>query len=265
MSEEIQSQNEQKNTVATVGMWFSISWLVAIILIILWIICLINWFILWIFLLLIWGMLWLLTCWYLNLLVWFILWIVGLFYKPRGKARVAICIPLVIFVIIELLWFYVKKSIETPFNEFIIWANPQIAQLQDEENFDDDRFEDILQIELNTMINDIKNTTKDEWKSLFESSTGSNSLEKGAYILTSLAKQWLENALEKYNEWEIVEIDDDDNHIINVDIDVEEDEEIDEDEKDEDEITIEQPKKTNSETFTQSEKNDIEQILNILE
>jgi hypothetical protein len=34
-----------------------------------------------------------------------------------------------------------------------------------------------------------KNMTKDEWNVLYESSTGSNSLERVAYILSSMAKQ----------------------------------------------------------------------------
>ena len=259
MTEEIKAQNEQKNTVATVGMWFSISWLVAIIFIILWIWCLIGECVIWIFLLFIWIVLWLLSFGYLNFLVGFVLWIIWLFYKPRKKARIAVCIPLIMFVIIELLWFYVKKSIETPFNEFIGWANFQMAQLQDEENFDDDRFEDILQMEIETTTNDIKNMTKDEWKSLFESSTGSNSLEKGAYMLSSIAKQWFENALEKYNNWELAEINDENDEIVTIDVEDNETEDINENEE------TENAEKENVEVFTQSEQNDIEQILNILE
>ena len=242
MSEEVKIQEEQKNTVATVGMWFSIIWLIAVITI----------FLAWL--------------WFPMLFVWFILWIIGLFYKPRWKARVAVIIPLVVFVALASIACYIWKSVKTPANEFVDWAKPQLEQLETED-FDEDRFGDILEVELNKIAN---NTSGDDWKVLFETSTGSNFIEKGAYMVFSKAKEWFENALEKYNDGEIVEIDEDDNNIINVDIDVEDDN-IEEDIEDEDtddeeeEITIQQPKKTNSETFSQSEKNDIEQILNILE
>lgn len=257
MSEEIKTQNEQKNTVATVGMWFSIIGFVLF---------------LSIFLILIWNVLLALFgvmgFFFASplLFIWFVLWVIWLFSTPRWRARIAVILPLVVFVIVNCLLFYAWKSIKTPVNEFIGWAEPQLEQLQTEENFDEDRFGDILEVELNKIAN---NTSGDDWKVLFETSTGSNFIEKGAYMVFSKAKEWFENALEKYNDGEIVEIDEDDNHIINVDIDVEDDnieEDIeDEDTDDEEEITIQQPKKTNSETFSQSEKNDIEQILNILE
>ena len=140
------------------------------------------------------------------------------------------------------------------------WAKPQLEQLESED-FDEDRFENILQAEINKITAD---TSEEDRKNLYEASTGSNFLEKGSYLFFSMVRQSMETALEKYNNGEIVEIDEDDNHIINVDIDVEDDN-IEEDIDDEEEITIQQPKKTNSETFSQSEKNDIEQILNILE
>lgn len=144
------------------------------------------------------------------------------------------------------------------------WAKPQLEQLESED-FDEDRFENILQAEINKVTAD---TSEEDRKALFETSTGSNLLEKGSYLFFSVVRQSMESALDKYNNGEIVEIDDDDNNILNVDIEVENDEDIDEDEEDEDdedEITIEQPKKTNNETFSQSEKNDIEEILDILE
>jgi hypothetical protein len=88
-------------------------------------------------------------------------------------------------------------------------------------------------------------------------------------MLSSIFKEWFENALEKYNNWELPEINDNNNKIITVDVDVENNEEDSQDEeiKEEnvEEIEIEEPKQENKETFSQSEKNDIEQILNILE
>ena len=245
MSEEF----TQKNTVATVGMRFSIIWLIA----------LITLFFAWL--------------WLPMLFVWFILWIIGLFYKPRGKARVAVCIPLIVFIALTALSCYIWSSVKTPAKEFLDWVKPQFEQLESNENFDGDRFGNILESELNNIT---KDKSEDDWKVIFEDSTGSNLLEKGSYLFFSLMQQWFENALEKYNNGELPEISDEDNDIIDVDIVVENndeknndeennDEENTEEESTEEEITVEQPKKTNNETFSQSEKNDIEQILNILE
>lgn len=237
MTEEIKNQAEQKNTVATVGMRFSIIWLIALISIIL-------------------SRLWLPL-----LFIWLILWIVGLFYRPRKRARIAVCIPLIVLIVLICVACYLWKSVKGPANEFMEWVEPQFEQLQNSENFDGERFGDILEAELNNMTN---GKSENEWKDLFEASTGSNSLEKGAYMLSSIFKEWFENALERYNNGEVVEINDEDNNIISVDIDVKDENEEDIEDTEE-EITIEQPKKTNNETFSQSEKNDIEEILDILE
>ena len=266
MTEEVKTQEQPKNTVATVGMWFSIIGLVLFISAFL--------VLVWNVLLTLFGIMGFLLCFPL-LLIWFILWIIGLFYKPRGKARVAVILPLIAFIAFNCLLSYAWKSVETPVNEFIGWVEPQFEQFENDENFDSDRFGDLLEVEFNKIANDI---TEDEWKVLFESSAGSNSLEKAAYALSSMAREWFENALEKYNNGEIVEIDEEDNHSIDVDVDVNDDE-IDQDSDDEDngdndeqvepveqkEVTVSQPKKSNNGTFSQSEQNDIEQILNILE
>jgi len=238
MPEEIKTQNEPKNTVATVGMWFSIIGLIALITV----------FLAWL--------------WFPMLFVWFILWIIGLFYKPRGKARVAVIIPLVIFITLASIACYVWKSVKTPANEFMDWAKPQLEQLESED-FDEDRFEQILQSELNNMTND---KSDEDRKNLFEASTGSNLLEKGSYLFFSLVRQSMETALDKYNNGENVEIDEEDDNVIDVDVEVEGDEEDEESEIDEqEEVTLEQPKAQNDETFSQSEKNDIEQVIDILE
>ena len=236
MAEDFQTRNEQKNRVATIGMRFSIIWLIALITV----------FLAWL--------------WFPMLIIWFILWIIGLFYKPRGKARVAICIPLVVFIAITSIVCYVWNSIKAPLNEFMEWAEPQFEQLQNNENFDGEKFGDILEAELNNMTN---GKSENEWKELFESSTGSNSLEKGAYMLSSMLKEWFESALEKYNNWELPEVNDN-NQIVTIDVDVEnnENEEINEEEI---EITTENNEQENVGVFTQSEQNEIEQILGILE
>lgn len=230
MAEELQ---KQKNTVATVGMRFSIIWLIA----------LITLFLAWL--------------WLPLLFIWFILWIIGLFYKPRGKARVAVCIPLVVFIAIISVICYVWSSVKTPAMEFIGRAETQLEQF-DEETFDNEAFWNLVENEINNIVND---KTEEDWKTLFDASTWSNTIEKGSYLIFSILQQWFENALEKYNNGELPEIsDDDDDKVVTIDIDVEDDEDVDEDNK-----GTENTKQENVEVFTQSEKNDIEQILNILE
>lgn len=209
MTEEM----NKKNTVATVGMRFSIIWLILLVTVFL------AWF------------------WFPLLFVWFILWIIGLFNKPRGKARVAIIIPLVVFITTIAIGCYIWSSVKTPVKEFWDWAKVQLEQI-DEETFDNDRFSSITNEEFNSIFSDM---TEDEFKSLLENSTWSNVLEKWSYALFWLLQQGLENSLEKYNS----EIDDTEN--------TNEDEEN--DDIDSEDIEV----------FTESEQDDIEQILNILE
>ena len=234
MTEEIKTQNEQKNTVATVGMVFSIIWLIALITV------------------------FFARLWLPLLIVWFILWIIGLFYKPRGKARVAICIPLVVFIAIASVVCYIWNSVKTPANEFGERAKETLNN-ETLENVDEEAFKAIMQNEINELIS---NKTEDEWKNMFENSTWSNAIEKASYLFFGLVQESLENSLEKYNNWELPEIIDSDNEIITVDIDVEDNEDEDTNEESE---NSENTTKENVEVFTQSEKNDIQQILNILE
>jgi len=230
MSEDFQTQ---KNTVATVGMRFSIIWFIALITL------LFAWL------------------WLPMLFVWFILWIIGLFYKPRGKARVAICIPLVVFIAIFWVIAYIWSSVKAPATQF---ADRAKETLNDEtfENIDEDAFETLLQNEINKIVDG-----KDEsyWESMYQNSTWSNAIEKGSYMFFGLLQESMENALEKYNNWELPE--EINNEIINVNIDIENNE--DENTNEESEDTDENTDKENVEVFTQSEKNDIQEILNILE
>lgn len=147
---------------------------------------------------------------------------------------------------------------------------PQFEQFENDEDFDWDRFGNLLQIEINNIT---KDNTDEDWEVLFETSTGSNFLEKGAYMLTSMLRQSMENALEKYNNGELPEIDEDADSIISVDVDVNGDENENTNEEDDsesksveqEEVTVAQPKSSNKGTFSQSERNDIEQVLDILE
>ena len=215
------TEENQKNTVATVGMWFSIIGLIALITV----------FFAWL--------------WFPMLLVWFILWIIGLFYKPRWKARIAIIIPLIVFIILVSITCYIWNSIKTPAGEFIERAKPQWEQLEDE-NFDEDRFENILETEINKITN---NKSSEDREVLFKTSTGSNFLEKWSYLFFSITRESLESAIEKYNN-ELPEINDTENASEDDD-----NNKNDATEKITEDVTI----------FTESEQDDIEQILDLLE
>lgn len=228
MTEE-KTQNEQKNTVGTVGMRFSIIWLVALITV------------------------FFIRLWLPLLLVWFILWIIGLFYKPRGKARVAVSIPLVVFIALASVVCYVWSSIKTPTTQFTDWIKIEFENI-DDENFDNDRFNAITNEEFNNIRASL---TEEEFKTLLENSTWSNTLEKWAYVLFGLLQQGFENSLERYNN-ELPEVDENNENEL--------DEVVDEDSNnEEDEIETNEVEVENDESSLQNEKNDIDEILNILE
>jgi len=233
MTEEIQAQKEQKNVVATVGMRFSIIGFIALIsLIFMWL-------------------------WFPLLFVWFILWIIGLFYKPRGRARVAVIIPLLVFIAIASLIHYLWSSIKVPAIEFKNWAEAQ-AEQYDEETFDNDRFSDITEEEFNNIFSSME---QEEFKSLIENSEWSNTVEKASYALFGILQQGLINSLERYNN-EISEIEseqqiENNEEVTDTDQPTETNENV--------ENTTVNVETENVEVFSQSEQNDIEQILNILE
>lgn len=232
MPEENQIQNEQKNTVATVGMVFSIIWLVALITVLF------------------------ARLWLPLLFVWFILWIIGLFYKPRGKAWVAVCIPLVVFIAIFSVIAYVWSSIKTPATQFADWIKVEFENFG-EENYDNERFNAITNEEFNNIFSSL---TEEEFESLIENSTGSNILEKWSYVIFGLLQQGFETSIERYNNWDFPEISDDDNQIITIEVEKEDNNENSDEETNNTEVESQ-----SVEVFTQSEKNDIEQIINILE
>ncbi len=228
MTEE-KTQNEQKNTVGTAGMRFSIIWLIALITV------------------------FFIRLWLPLLLVWFILWIIGLFYKPRGKARVAVSIPLVVFIALASVVCYVWSSIKTPTTQFTDWIKIEFENI-DDENFDNDRFNAITNEEFNNIRASL---TEEEFKTLLENSTWSNTLEKWAYVLFGLLQQGFENSLERYNN-EFPEVDENDENEL--------DEVVDEDSNnEEDEIDTNEVEVKNDESSLQNEKDDIDEILNILE
>ena len=229
MSEEIKNQSTPKNTVATVGMRFSIIWLIALISVIF------------------------IRLWIPLLFIWLVLGIIWLFYKPRWKARVAVIIPLIVFIILASIICYIWSSMKTPAMQFANWAETQVEQF-DDENFDENRFNDIVNEEVNNIASSM---TKEDYESLIENSTWSNIIEKWSYMIFGLFQQIAENSFEKYKNGYIPETNNEKNNILSVDIDVENDENIEE--------KNENNEKENVEILNQTEENDIDQIINILE
>lgn len=224
MTEEIKTQ--EKNTVATVGMRFSIIWLIALITIV-------------------WTFFWLPL-----LFVWFILWIIGLFSKPRAKARVAVIIPLIVFIAGLVAGLYLYKSVKTPVQEFKNRSESKMERVS-QEWFDEDSFNKIFESELNLL----KNKTNEEWKALYENSTGSNSIEKITYLVLSSFQEAFETSMEKYNNNELPEIDDE---VVEEDIELVDEEDVAENKE-------ENSKTETVEVFNEAEQDDIQQILNLLQ
>ena len=128
MTEEIQTSAKQpKNTVALIGMIFSIIWLILAITVVFFPFGL------------------------FFLAIWFILWLIGLFYKPRGKARIAIIIPVITFIAMLITWLWARKSIKTPAIEFANWANENITPRLNWD-LDENKFQQILTDEVNKVI-----------------------------------------------------------------------------------------------------------------
>lgn len=228
MPEEIQTPEQQKNTVALIWMICSIVWLVLFITIIFF------------------------RLWLPLLFLGFVLWIIGLCFKPRGKARVAIIIPLIVFVLCMLGISHLYKSAKTPAIEFGEWANENLTE-ERFENIDEDKFEKLVEYEANKLV---KDKSEDERKAIYEATTWSNAVEKVSYIFFGLLQESIENALDSYNALpnEIVgdKTENEDENIITVDI-----EKVENDNNETDNEIVE--------VFSDSEKNDIEQIINILE
>ena len=242
MTEEIKTQ--AKNTVATVGMWLSIIGLILLITVI--------------------------GGWvgFILLFLWFILWIIGLFHKPRWKAWIAVIIPLVVFVCMIILWIYLFKNVKPAALDFVNHYESRISSLSPTV-LDDDRFEHIIESEVDSMFTNISN---DEWKAMYETSTGSNKIQKISYLFFGLLQQALDNSLEVYENNQLPITSSWDN-IFDINLDVEEPQQLDTNESSEAENTgdntqetIEQTEnKKPTETFDDKEKQDIEQVLNLLQ
>jgi len=182
--------------------------------------------------------------------LWFILWIIGLFSKPRGKAWVAVSIPLIVFVAIFSIVAYIRSSIKTPANEFVAWAETAFEDI-DKESINEDQFWDIIESKINEIFN---SKTEEDRKSLYSASTWSNMIEKGSYLFFDIVKQWIEGALEEYNN-----LPETDKKTKNIEVSDENNETVSNNENKDNTTT------SSVEVFSESEKNDIEQIISILE
>ncbi len=188
------------------------------------------------------------------------MWIVGLFYKPRKKARIAVSIPLIVLIALVAISCYIWSSVKTPAKEWYERAEPVFEQLSNDENFDSDKFSDIGNEEIDSILSSM---SEEEFTLLIKNSTWSNVIEKWSYVIFWLLQQVIENSIERYNN-ELPEVDEN-STTDNEDIENNEENNDEENEPTDQEITIESNEKENNETFSQSEKNDIEQIINILE
>jgi len=212
MTEEF--QNEPENKIGNTGMIFSIIWLILLITIIFSLI------------------------WLPLLFIWFILWIIWLCKEPKRKARIAVVIPLIVFSASALIYYYAWTAIKTSAEEFWNWADKRSEKIDNDESFDNDRYNEILNEETNYVFH---NMSKAEIKSLLKNSSWSNIFEKWSNAIFWLVEQTFESALEKYyNELEEVNNTESLNNGENTDTE-------------------------NIEIFTESGNNDIEQILEILE
>ena len=163
---------KEKNTVALIGMIFSIVWLVLLITII-WI-----WFAI------------------PLLIIWFILGIIWLFFKPRGKAWVAVLIPGCIFWAIFWCIAYLWSSIKAPVQEFTTWIEAQ-NEAKRFDNMNEDLFKAIANEEFNNIAEDLSWANFDE---IFDATTGKNNIEKFGYIFFSIIQQGISNSLDAYEQ-----------------------------------------------------------------
>ena len=126
----VNEEKEEKNTVGLVWMILSIIGLVLLITII--------WAGLGLFL----------------LCLGFILWVIGLFSKPRGKAWVAVIIPLIIAILMGSWIYYVWNSVKAPANEFTTWLEAQ-NEAKRFDGVDWDIFQQIASQEFNALVNQL--------------------------------------------------------------------------------------------------------------
>ena len=168
---EVDATSEDKNTVATVWMVFSIVWFILCFTVIF---TPLGFFCLW---------------------LWLILWIIWLFSKPRWRAYVAVWIPLVIFLAIYWAIMYVWHCVKAPTVEFADWGK-SVIESRDVEGMNWDLFLDILGDEF---ANILSWYTEADYIDLMENSSWSNTLEKWAYMTFGLLRLCLNNTLDRYD------------------------------------------------------------------
>lgn len=270
MAEEIQTQKEKKNTIATIGIWLSIIWLIALISSFSWTALIFNWYsIVWTILLIIWCILY---TWIPLFFIWFILWIAGLFYKPRKKARIAIFLPIIIFICSSFILYYTAK---TPIINFFERSEKTLTD-NNFKNIDKDIFNNLLKTEINDYI---VSKTDDDWKTMYNNNPWSNIIEKITYVTLTTLEEITENTLNSYNtlsnndetqndkniELQNEELENNKNDNDTTETNIDKEDENDKNTSEEDKDKWEILESEDIEIFTESEKVNIEEIINILE
>jgi len=134
--------------------------------------------------------------------LWFILWVIGLFYKPRGKAIAAIIISLIPWIIVYALGLFIWSSVKMPAQEFVQWAETTFTW-ENFQNMDQDKFNAISNYVTNSRMEQL---TTEDIETMYNEATGSNSIEKGAYLLFGIVKDIMNESIELYNSGENFEL-----------------------------------------------------------
>ena len=127
--------------------------------------------------------------------LWFILWVIWLCFKPRGKAIAAIIISLIPGIIVYALGFFLWTNVKAPAEEFVQWAETTFTW-ENFQNIDQDRFNAVSNYVANTRLDEL---TAEDLEKMFNEATGSNSIEKGAYLFFGIVEDVVNESIELYN------------------------------------------------------------------
>jgi len=166
--EEGQKKN---NTVALVWMIFSIIWLLLFI------------SIFWIFFSI------------PLLVIGLILWIIGLFFSPRGKAIAAVILSIIPLGLLSFGIFYVVNGIKAPLEDFAAWAEENINE-EDFKDYDKERFNATADVVFQNLAETYK---EKDFEAMFNTASGSNVIEKWAYLFFDFVKEGFAQTIDAYN------------------------------------------------------------------
>lgn len=166
------TQSEEKNTVALIGMIFSIIWLVLLITII--------------------GA----RLGLFFLLLWLVLWIIWLFWRPKWKAIVAVIISGLTLWLISFCICYIRKSIQPSALQFTSYMEEKIENNQ--EIMESDDFSNLVQQNFEQIISS-RYPENEDLKNLYESSNWNNAMEKVSNIFFWLLEESIDVTIEQIN------------------------------------------------------------------